>query len=96
MNKVIFLPYNIDVDVASNENIFQAAKRVGVKVPTACNGVGNCGLCRVKIVSGEECLNKQTKAEINHLGNVYHINKKRLCCQSKFIKDGIITVKVDE
>lgn len=96
MRKVKFFPANVEADCASNENLFQAAKRVGVKVPTACNGVGNCGLCRITIVSGENCLNKQTKAEINHLGNVYHINKKRLSCQTKFVTDGIIEVKVHE
>jgi ferredoxin len=96
MNKIIFLPSNAEADCAANENIFEAAKRIGVGIPTACNGSGTCGLCRVQIISGEECLNNQTKAEISHLGNVYYINKKRLSCQSKFIKDGIITVKVNE
>lgn len=94
--KIIFLPSNIEAECASNENVFKAAQRVGVQIPTACNGSGTCGLCRVQIIDGEDCLNKQTKAEIKHLGNVYHINKKRLSCQIKFIKDGIITVKVDE
>jgi len=96
MNKVVFLPSNIEAEIAPNENLFKAAKRVGVQIPTACNGSGTCGLCRIKIISGEECLNKQTKAEINHLGNVYHINKKRLSCQSKCVKDGIIIVKTDD
>jgi len=95
MKKIIFLPINVEAECASNENIFKAASRMGVKISTACNGVGNCGLCRIQIVSGEEYLNGQTKAEINHLGNVYHINKKRLSCQCKFVKDGITTVKTD-
>lgn len=96
MNKIVFLPSNVEAECASNENVFTAAKRVGVKIPTACNGSGTCGLCRITIVSGEEYLNGQTKAEISHLGNVYFINKKRLSCQTKCIKDGIITVKTND
>lgn len=96
MNKVKFLPVNVEADCASSENLFTLSKRLGIKIPTSCNGKGNCGLCRITIINGEECLNKQTKAEINHLGNVYFINKKRLSCQTKFITDGIIIVKVDE
>ncbi len=92
-NKVKFLPDDIEAEPASNENLFQLSKRVGVKVPTACNGSGTCGLCRIKIIDGEEFLNKQTKAEVAHLGNVYFINKTRLSCQTKCVKDGIIIVK---
>lgn len=94
--KIIFLPSNIEVECVENESIFKAAKRIDVKIPTACNGSGTCGLCRITIMDGEEFLNKQTPVEIKHLGNVYHINKRRLSCQIKFVKDGIITVKVDE
>jgi len=96
MRKIIFLPANIETECATNENVFKAAKRVGVAIPTACNGAGICGLCRIQIIDGEDCLNNQTKTEISHLGNVYHINKKRLSCQSKFTKDGITVIKVNE
>lgn len=96
MNKIVFLPSNTEIECASNENVFKAAKRAGVSISTACNGSGTCGLCRIKIVSGEEFLNKQTKAEVNHLGNVYHINKKRLSCQTKFVADGLTTIETNE
>lgn len=95
-NKVKFLPSNIEDECQPNENIFKLAQRLNVPIPTACGGKGNCGLCRIKIEGGEDCLNKLTKAEIKHLGNVYHINKVRLSCQSKCVKDGIITVKTHE
>jgi ferredoxin len=92
--KTKFLPDNVEADCAPNENLFKLSRRIKVKIQTACNGVGTCGMCRVKIVSGEECLNGRTKAEEKHLGNVYHINKVRLSCQCKFIKDGTVIVEV--
>lgn len=91
--KIRFLPANIEVEYL-DKNIFQTAKRVGVKIPTACNGSGTCGLCRIQIVDGEEFLNKQTPIEIKHMGNVYFINKKRLSCQAELIKSGTVTVKI--
>lgn len=95
-NKVKFLPSDIEAECASNENIFKLAKRLGVSVPSTCNGSGVCGLCRITIADGEDCLNKPTKAEIIHLGNTYFITKRRLACQSKCIKDGLVIVKINE
>lgn len=94
MNKIKFLPDDKEAECAPNENLFKCSKRIGVAVATACSGVGSCGLCRIKIVNGEECLNATTKAETIHLGNVYHINKVRLACQCKFIKEGEVVVEV--
>lgn len=96
MNKITFTPKNIETDCASNENVFKASKRIGLDISSTCNGTGVCGLCRITIVSGEENLNKLTKAETIHLGNVYFINKKRLACQVKFCQDGEVVVKIDE
>jgi ferredoxin len=52
-----------------------------VAIETACVGKGNCGLCRVRIVAGEEALNPYTDEELKHLGNVYYLTKVRLSCR---------------
>ncbi len=96
MNKIKFLPSNVEVDCAANETIFEAAERVNVEIQNSCGGSGSCGECRVKIINGEGCLNKPTKVEIVHLGNVFHITHKRLACQCVFIKNGSTEVKIDE
>ena len=56
-------------------------------MPTACAGQATCGLCRVKVVSGEEHLTPFNAAERKHLGNVYFITKLRLSCQARIRDD---------
>ncbi len=93
MRKIQFIPANIETECATNENVFKAAERVGINIDTSCGGVGSCGLCRVKVISGDECLNAPTKADVLHLGNVYFITRERLACCMKFVEDGEVVVE---
>lgn len=81
MAKVTLLPQQLEIDVNAGESVFAAIRRVGVLVPTACNGKGTCGLCRVKVISGKENLDPPSPVEVRHLGNTYFITKLRLSCQ---------------
>jgi uncharacterized 2Fe-2S/4Fe-4S cluster protein (DUF4445 family) len=80
---VTFLPAGTRVDCAVGESVFEVARRAGIEVATACVGKATCGLCRVKVVAGEEHLSAFNGAERKHLGNVYFINKLRLSCQAR-------------
>jgi 2Fe-2S ferredoxin len=80
---VTFLPAGVRVDCAAGESVFEIARRAGIAVTTACVGKATCGLCRVKIVGGEEHLSPFNAAERKHLGNVYFINNLRLSCQAR-------------
>ncbi len=77
------LPAGTRVDCAAGESVFEVARRAGIDVTTACVGKATCGLCRVKIVAGEQHLSPFNGAERKHLGNVYFINKLRLSCQAR-------------
>jgi uncharacterized 2Fe-2S/4Fe-4S cluster protein (DUF4445 family) len=90
---VTFLPSGARVPCAAGETVFGVARRAGITVTTACVGKATCGLCRVKIVAGEEHLSAFNAAERKHLGNVYFINKLRLSCQAE-IGDGDVTVEL--
>lgn len=82
MPDITFQPWGIVARLQDDqETVFAAARRIGVPVPTACGGKGNCGLCRVKIVSGEEGLPPLLPEEKKHLGNTYFISKLRLSCR---------------
>jgi uncharacterized 2Fe-2S/4Fe-4S cluster protein (DUF4445 family) len=93
MARVTFLPLGISVDAADGESVFDVARRAGVPIATACVGKATCGLCRVKIVAGEEHLPKLNAAEERHLGNTYFITKLRLSCQAR-VSGGHVTVEV--
>jgi uncharacterized 2Fe-2S/4Fe-4S cluster protein (DUF4445 family) len=81
MATITFLPAGVSADYGEGESIFEVGTRAGVAIETACVGKGTCGLCRVRIVSGEDRLNSYTDEELKHLGNVYYLTKVRLSCR---------------
>jgi uncharacterized 2Fe-2S/4Fe-4S cluster protein (DUF4445 family) len=92
MPKVTFLPDGITVECAEGERVFDIGRRAGVTIETACVGKATCGLCRVKVIAGEDHLTPYSDAEEKHLGNVYHLTKVRLSCQA-VIQGGDVTVQ---
>ena len=81
MPSIVFEPLGMRIECATGETVFAAARRHNVPIPTACVGRGTCGLCRVKVVAGEEALSPLNSTEKRHLGNTYFITKLRLSCQ---------------
>lgn len=94
MPRVTFEPIGVTVECAPDESIFACGRRQGIFIPTACNGKATCGLCRVKIISGEASLPPISHDEQKHLGNTYFITKLRLSCQLKPTSD--VTVKIPD
>jgi ferredoxin len=84
------LPAGTRVDCAAGESVFEVARRAGINVTTACVGKATCGLCRVKVIAGEEHLSPFNSAERKHLGNVYFINKLRLSCQARLAEGDVV------
>ncbi len=95
MPRVTFLPMQVTIECAEGESIFDAARRQGVPIPTACAGKATCGLCRVKVMSGAEHLPPINRDEIKHLGNTYFITRLRLSCQAK-VAGGDVTVAIPD
>jgi 2Fe-2S ferredoxin len=95
MPSVTFLPSGARVPCAAGESVFEVARRSRITVMTACVGQANCGLCRVKVISGEEHLSPFNPAERKHLGTAYFINKLRLSCQAR-IGDGDVVVEIEK
>jgi ferredoxin len=89
--RITFLPLDRTIECADGETVFDAARREGVPIPTACAGKATCGLCRVKIVDGAAHLPPINRDEVKHLGNTYFITKLRLSCQAK-VSGGDVTV----
>ncbi len=95
MPRVTFLPIDQIVECNDGEAIFDVARKAGIPIPTACVGKATCGLCRVKIVSGESFLTPLNPQESKHLGNTYFITKLRLSCQAK-VQGGDVSVQVPD
>ena len=87
-----YLPSGMKLPCDDGESVFAIAKRVGSPISTACGAKATCGLCRVKVISGESHLSPLTDAEKKHLGNVYFITKMRLSCQTRVSGDVVIEI----
>lgn len=94
MATVVIEPLNVTIECPEGESVFAAARRQGVPLPTACAGKGTCGLCRVRILSGEALLPPISTLEKRHLGNTYFITKLRLACQLTVAEDGAEPLRI--
>ncbi len=72
-------------EVKDGESITQACEELGVAF--GCYA-GDCGLCKIEILEGEDNLNDLTEKEQNNGMN----KKNRLACQCK-IKSGEVKIR---
>lgn len=93
MPKITFLPNNIVADCEDGDSVFDVGKANGIDIETTCVGQATCGLCRIKIVEGEQFTSEFNEAEEKHLGNVYFLTKVRLSCQTR-VSGGDVTVEL--
>jgi len=93
MPRITFLPQGITADCDDGDTVFQVGRQNDIPIETSCVGQATCGLCRVKIVTGQEHTNPFTEAEEKHLGNVYFLTRVRLSCQT-VVSGGDVTVEL--
>jgi ferredoxin len=86
MATIRFLPKGVCIEALPGQTLFDLGWKQDLGIQSACVGKGTCGLCRVKIVSGEDQLSPYNEIEDKHLGNLYHLTKLRLSCQSTVIE----------
>ncbi|MCO4753369.1 MAG: (2Fe-2S)-binding protein [Bacteriovoracaceae bacterium] len=92
MPKIRILPKDIVVDVDSEQDLFAQLKEKGIHINSTCGGCASCARCTITVVEGEENLNEIPFEEKQLLGNVFHITKERLACQTK--ASGPITIDI--
>ncbi len=93
MPKITFMPAQVTVECESGETVFTVGQRHDVGIQTSCVGRATCGLCRVRVLEGEEHLSPLNDHERKHMGNVYYLTKERLSCQA-VVQDGAVVVQV--
>jgi len=69
--------------VAEGTYLLDAARRLGVRVPTECGGRGECDTCAVVVEEGATLLSSLTDAERTRLSPERLAAGERLACQSK-------------
>jgi uncharacterized 2Fe-2S/4Fe-4S cluster protein (DUF4445 family) len=84
------------LELDGEETLLTELKKAGKKIKSSCGGCASCGDCMIVVKSGELNLSPQTFEEVRLLGNVFHITKERLSCQTKISGDVTIDISHHE
>ena len=89
-HKVLFLPYNREIEVQDGEILIRAAMEAGVHINASCGGEGVCGKCRIIIEKGsvEEGISEKLSQEDLEKGY-------RLACKAIIREDIIVRIPVE-
>lgn len=82
MPKITIKPQNIELEISEKQDLLSFLREKDVYVKSSCGGHASCGDCVIKISSGDENLTTPTFDETKLIGNVFHITKERLACQT--------------
>jgi adenylate cyclase len=88
---VLVQPLNRQLSAPEGRTLLATILDADIPIQHVCGGKGQCGTCRVEVISGSENLSSITKPEINLLGDLLD-QSWRLACQSK--PAGPVTVRV--
>ncbi len=91
MARIHLHPQNKTIEVEEGANLRDELVKNDIYVKSTCGGCASCGLCAVVVLEGEEYLNEFSFEERQLLGNVFHITKERLSCQTLVMGD----IKID-
>ena len=94
--KLKFLPKNIEVDIDSDKNVLEISRELGLNIQSSCNGICNCGDCRVFIKDGEANVLLPTEKELKLIGQGHYVDQRRLACQLYCFGDVVIDLSEQE
>ncbi len=79
--------------IAENTYLWDAAKRLGVRLPAECEGRGSCDTCAVVVVEGATLLSSLTDAERERLSAERLAAGERLACQTRVERAGDLVLR---
>jgi len=79
--------------IAEGTYLWDAAKRLGVRLPAECEGRGECDTCAVVVEQGATLLSTLTEAERVRLSPERLAAGERLACQSKVERGGELVLR---
>lgn len=93
--KVTLKPSGEVVEVEEGTNLLASLREQNVYIKSSCGGHATCSDCIIKVVSGEDHLTPPPFGELKLLGNVFHITKERLACQT-CVTGGDISIDISK
>src|SRR4051812_45895954 len=88
-----FQPEGLNGLVAEGTYIWDAAKRLGLRLPAECDGRGECDTCAVVVEEGATLLSDLTDAERTRLSPERLAAGERLACQAKAERGGRLVLR---
>lgn len=88
-----FEPEGRDGVVAEGTYLWDAAKRLGVRLPAECQGRGECDTCAVIVEQGATLLSSLTEGERVRLSPERLAAGERLACQTKIEHGGELVLR---
>lgn len=79
--------------IAEGTYLWDAAKRLGVRLPAQCEGRGECDTCAVIVEQGATLLSSLTEAERKFLSPERLASGERLACQVKVERGGELVLR---
>lgn len=79
--------------IAEGTYLWDAAKRLGVRLPAECEGRGQCDTCAVIVETGATLLSSLTESERERLSPERLAAGERLACQVKVERGGELTLR---
>ncbi len=79
--------------IAEGAYLWDAAKRLGVRLPAECEGRGECDTCAVVVEEGATLLSSLTDAERRQLSPERLAAGERLACQAKVEHGGDLVLR---
>jgi ferredoxin len=79
--------------IAEGTYLWDAAKRLGVRLPAECDGRGECDTCAVIVEQGATLLSSLTEAERVRLSPERLAAGERLACQAKVERGGEVVLR---
>lgn len=84
------------LELSGEDTLLNQLKKAGKKIKSSCGGCATCSDCTIIVKSGEMNLTPQTFEELRLLGNVFHITKERLSCQTRVTGDVTLDISAHE
>jgi ferredoxin, 2Fe-2S len=94
--KVTLWPTGETLELNGEDTLLNQLKKAGKKIKSSCGGCATCSDCTIIVKSGEMNLTPQTFEELRLLGNVFHITKERLSCQTKLLGDVTLDISAHD
>lgn len=88
-----FEPDGLSGVIAEGTYLWDAAKRLGVRLPAECGGRGECDTCAVVVEQGATLLSSLTESERVRLSPERLAAGERLACQSKIERGGELRLR---